>query len=95
MEKTVLISVTEAEQKAQIAKAIVSREQEIVYYETNISNYETALRNPALLPENAKRLADLLAGEIREHNLVMAIYDVLKAQIPKNELIAAVMAAKT
>lgn len=94
MEKTVFLSITQADKNEMIAKAIIGREQEIFSYELNIENYERTLANPDLDPGFRKRLSDLLITENGERAKSLAIYESLKAAIPPADLDAAVAAAK-
>jgi hypothetical protein len=94
MEKTVFLSITDADKEKAAAEAIVAREHEIYGYELNIENYEDALSRPEITPEFAKRLNELLATENREREKSLLIYAALKKRIAPANLQTAVDAAK-
>jgi hypothetical protein len=94
MQKTIFLSITEADKDKSSAEAIVAREREIYGYELNIENYEDALSQPEITPEFAKRLTELLTTENKERAKSLLIYEALKKRIAPENLQAAVDAAK-
>jgi len=94
MEKTVFLSITNAEKEAHIAAAIIGRENEIFSYEINIENYERILSNPDTPPGTRARLNALVVSEYAERQISLDVYGALKALIAPGALAAAVATAK-
>lgn len=94
MEKTIFLSITEAEKKLAIAKGVLAREQELFSYELNIENYEAILAQPDVSPEFRKRVSELLKTENAEREKSLQLYRALKTLIPVAELGALVTAEK-
>jgi len=94
MERTIFLSITDAEREEMVAAAILGREREILGYEINIENYEAIVANPSTSPEFSKRLTDLLKTENAEREKSLGIYAALKTHIPAARIVAAIAAAK-
>jgi len=91
MQFTTLLSITTSEREALVAKSIVSREQEILAYEVNISVYERAAVTAT--GEYLAQLTELIAAETRERDKCLVLRNALMQEIPQHKLSSAIVAA--
>jgi hypothetical protein len=94
MEKTVFLSITDAEKKSEIARNIIGREREIFSYEMNIENFENILAQPDVSQEFRKLLTDRLKTENAEREKSLQVYRALKVLVPAAELPALIATEK-
>ena len=94
------ITITTADKQNAIADAIVVREAEIWQYQLNIQNYTAMIAGfgpDPLSAEDAKfrdKLAALVITEKAEQAKSIRVLDVLKAQLPADQIVGLVTAAK-